>query len=171
MQSDQEGGFDACLSMRKVAISSVMTKPVYTVGMEEELSVVESLFTQHAIRHVPIVDMSNKLVGLISQRHLYKTRSPRKLPMETGAVYGDDKIVDGDSYYEKSVLDSYILKNVMMPNPPTLKANNSLADSLKIMIEQKIGCVIIIDDIQHVVGIITRLDIMKFVYKLINQQK
>jgi CBS domain-containing protein len=151
--------------INKVTIGQVMTKPSYTVEMEEELSVIESLFTQHGIRHMPIVDLSGKLVGLITQRSLYKIRSPRRLP-ETGVVFGDDKIVDGDSYYEKSTLDSYILKEVMLKNPPTLKAENSLADALKVMVEKKMGCVIIVNDEKKVEGIISRLDILKLFYTL-----
>ena len=59
------------------------------------------------------------IVGLITQRDLYQIHSPRRLE-------------DGSWYYDKEALSQlFILKNVMLAKPFTLKPSNALMRPLK----------------------------------------
>ena len=60
------------------------------------------------------------------------------------------------------MLDTFILKNVMIKDPFMLKPQNTLQDAMEYMAQFKFGCVTIVDDYRTPCGIITRNDILKF---------
>ena len=135
--------------IKSTAVKDIMTSPVVTVSDADEFHVVQDKFTTYDIRHLPVIDANNRVVGLISQRHLYKIHSPRRLE-------------SGEWFYDKDLLDGFILRNVMIKDVYTLKADAKLEELMKIMIQFKYGCVTIVDDIDRPIGIITRDSVINF---------
>lgn len=135
--------------LRSTKLSDVMTKPVITVKSIDEFHVVWEKMDMYDIRHLPVVNDLGCLIGLITERSLYKIHSPRKLE-------------DGSWYYDRDLLNSFILSKVMTANPFALKPSNTLFEAMKAMTEFKYGCIPIVDDHLVVVGIITRNNIIKF---------
>ena len=135
--------------LKKTLLKSVMTSPTITVVVSDDFSTVKEKFELYGIRHLPVVNQTGMLVGLITQRDLYKIHSPRKLE-------------DGSWYYDKDLLDGFILDKVMLKNVFTLRPENTLEDAVKAMFESKFGCIPIIDEYNYPVGIITKKNILKF---------
>lgn len=135
--------------LRSTKIKELMISPVVTVRESDEFHIVHEKLAGHDIRHLPVVNEPGCVVGLISQRHLYKIHSPRRLE-------------DGSWYYDKDVLDGFILKNVMLKDPFLLKADNTLLEAMGVMVQRKLGCIPIVDPYRLPVGIITRGDILNF---------
>jgi len=127
----------------------VMVKPVIAVRDIDDFHVVQDKMETFGIRHLPVVNDAGVLVGIITERYLYKIHSPRKLE-------------DGSWHYDHDMLDSFILKNVMVKEPFTLRADNTLKDAMEAMIEHKYGCIVIVDDYKRPHGVITRGSILKF---------
>ncbi len=126
-----------------------MVKPVIAVHETDDFHVVLEKMEVHGIRHLPVVNDAGTLVGIITERYLYKIHSPRKLE-------------DGSWYYDKDLLDHFILKNVMIKDPYVLGLNSSLKEALETMIQFRVGSVVIVDDYRIPCGIITHKDILKF---------
>ncbi len=135
--------------LQKTPLKSIMVSPVITIRETDDFHVVQERMGNHAIRHLPVVNDAGVLVGLITERYLYKIHSPRKLE-------------DGSWYYDKVSLDNFILKNVMLKDPFILKSDNSLEEAVEDMSQFKFGCVIVVDDYRMPCGIVTRNDILKF---------
>jgi CBS domain-containing protein len=135
--------------LQSTLLSEIMTKSVFSVYENDEFHVVHEKMENHDIRHLPVVNEAGVLVGLITQRYLYKIHSPRKLE-------------EGDWYYDKASLDNFILKNVMIKEPYTLKSQNTLEEAMRAMVQFKFGAIIIVDDYRIPCGIVTRNDILKF---------
>ena len=130
-------------------LSDIMTKPIVSVGNQEEFHVVWERMATYDIRHLPVIDHMGSVVGVITERSLYKIHSPRKLE-------------DGSWYYDRELLDGFILTKVMSQDPFTLRPDNTLADAMKAVIQFKYGCIPIVDKNNVPVGIITRNNIIKF---------
>lgn len=130
-------------------LKDIMLSPVITIKETDDFHVVQDKFTTYDIRHLPVVDDAGHVKGLVSQRHLYKLHSPRKLE-------------DGNWFYDNEILDSFILKNVMMTDPFMLKGDNTLEEAMQAMSQFKFGCIIIADNLRRPIGIITRDTIIKF---------
>ncbi len=138
--------------LHSTKLADIMTKPVISVRNQDEFHVVWEKMATYDIRHLPVVNDMGVLVGIITERNLFKIHSPRKLE-------------DGSWYYDKDLLDGFILAKVMVHEPFTLKPDNTLADAMQAISQFKYGCIPIIDNKLIPVGIITRNNIIKFFLK------
>jgi len=135
--------------LKTTKVTAVMSQPVITVQEHDEFHVVWEKMDTHDIRHLPIVNDVGCLVGLITERNLYKIHSPRRLE-------------DGSWYYDSDLLDGFILKKVMVKNPFALKEYSTLEDVMRAVTQFKYGCIPIVDKDLVPVGIVTRNNIIKF---------
>ncbi len=134
--------------LQEVKLSEVMSKKVITVEMEDPFSHVEEQMRIHAVRHLPVVNMTGKIVGIITERDLFRIRSPRVRP-------------DGTQYYLKKTLDEYILADCMTKDPFTLRPEDTLDKVVLEMSEKKYGCIPVVDHEGMLKGIMTQLDIIR----------
>lgn len=135
-----------------VRLSEVMAKGVVTVRDSDPFHIVLEKFIAHDIRHLPVVNDAGCVTGLISQRQLYKISSPRRLE-------------DGTLYYDKTTLDAFILKNVMIKDPHVMREDQTLKEAMYAMAHFKLGCIPIVDIHRFPLGIITRVDVINFFLK------
>ncbi len=130
-------------------IREVMIYPVITVKETDDFALVQEKIALYDVRHLPVVNETGSIVGLITQRDLYQIHSPRRLE-------------DGSWYYDKEALSQFLLSKVMLPKPFTLKPSNSLYEAIEATVRFKFGCIPIVDDYKHPCGILTRDTILKF---------
>jgi CBS domain-containing protein len=53
-----------------MVVRDVMSTPVFTIREDKHLRAVEEIMKWAHIRHVPVVDVGGRLVGIISHRDL-----------------------------------------------------------------------------------------------------
>ncbi len=135
--------------LKDTKIKEAMSSPAITVNETDDFVLVHEKFYLHGIRHLPVVNEPGSVVGIITQHDLYKIHSPRKLE-------------DGSWYYDKDLLNGFILKNVMLENPFTLKSEQSLFEAVEAMVNFKFGCIPVVDDYRTPQGILTRADVLTF---------
>jgi len=132
-----------------VKVQEVMVSPVITVKETDDFAMVQEKIALYDVRHLPVVNESGTLVGLITQRDLYRIHSPRRLE-------------DGSWYYDDEELHQFLLMKVMTPKPFTLKPDNFLYEAIEATVLHKFGCIPIVDESNKPCGIITRDTILKF---------
>ena len=137
--------------MRDILLKEIMTKSVTTVNVADRFSLVESRMREKKVRHIPVIDNDRHVVGLISQRDLYRIASPRKTP-------------SGDAY-DPSYLDGFILSNVMTPAVQTLSEFCALKDGVSLMADKNLGCIPIVDKDDRILGIVTKGDVIRFLHR------
>ncbi len=130
-------------------LRDVMVSPVITVKETDDFALVQEKIALYDVRHLPVVNATGSIVGLITQRDLYQIHSQRKLE-------------DGSWYYDKEALNQFLLKNVMLPKPFTLKPTDSLFEAMEATVRFKFGCIPIVDDYKKPFGILTRDTILKY---------
>lgn len=151
----------------KIKVKDIMSAPLITVEVNDELSTVEGKFVEHGLYYLPVVESNGTLAGLISHKYLYKTQSPRKILGHEELEYDPSRIVDGDSYYNKEALDSFILRNIMYKNPFTLQPEDDLAAVITNMASRNITCIPIVDSKKKAVGIIVYKDIINYINQIL----
>ena len=139
--------------MRIILLKDVMVTKPYTLNIDDHFSTVEEYFHLYNIRHLPILDKDGILKGIITQRDLYRIRSPRKTMEE------------GEEVYDKVDLNGFILKYVMTKDPVTLHPEDTLAEAINVMVTQKYGCIPIVNDENKLLGIVTQIDVLRAVAK------
>ncbi len=143
--------------LKKVKLSEIMSSSIISVRQDAHFSEVAEKIIRNKIRHLPIVDEENKLVGLISERDLYKIQSPHKLE-------------DGSFYYDPDMLDSVILSEVMIKKPFSLHPENTVAEAILNMVQFKYGCILVVDKNNVLCGIVTYIDILKIAAQILMEK-
>ena len=137
--------------LHKYRVMDAMSKNVYKVRIDDDFAKVEDIMHSHKVHHVPVVDKADEIVGLVSQRDLFRISKPR--------------LTDEGYQYNPTELNEFILKHVMTAAPYTAKYDTALSEVMTIMAQNKYGCVPVFDDANKLMGILTQTDILKFIVK------
>lgn len=100
--------------VHRILLRDIIVLPVKKIGEKERFFLIEKIFRESKIKHLPVVDKEDHLVGIIAMADLYRTVSPRK-DHETGTTY----------LYDPAQFEEFKLKDHMTKNPFTLNQLNS----------------------------------------------
>ena len=122
-------------------LEEIMITDMYTLGPSATVKDVLDLFREKRIRHVPIVDESRKVVGVVTERDL---KNARFAPDSSGTL---------ESLYGLNVED------VMTKDPVTGHPLDFVEETALLFYEQKIGCLPVVSNGQ-LVGFFTETDLL-----------
>ena len=140
---------------RETPLGDIMVREVISVQLDDRASMVETLMKRHPIHHIPVVN-GKVLQGLISQSDLYRN-------MLSGAYY------DEDDTEQQSFLDNFTeIANIMTRDPFTLTPQDTLGRAVELMLEQRIGCLPLVNEKNELQGIITETDLMRLFHRFLH---
>lgn len=116
-----------------------MTTALVTVHIEDTMDVADVDMKLAAIRHLLVVDNSNALAGVVSDRDILRA---------FGAM-GHKKLIIGA---------------IMSTNIVTIADTALAREALEIMLEKKISCLPVEGDDGQLVGVVTETDFMRLLY-------
>lgn len=128
-------------------VRDAMTRDVFRVSSSQELLDVGDLMHWKHIRHVPVVDPEDGLVGLISHRDLL-----------FGVITAMLKSASGDA--AGSLLRQISVADVMVRDVQTAKPSDPLRQAAGRMHMTGIGCLPVVEG-RRLVGIVTEADMMR----------
>ncbi len=116
----------------------------------------QELMRDKGIRHLPIVNEEERLVGLITQRSLL------------GALPSD---VSNFSQFEISyILAKIKVRDVMAKDLITIGGNTAIEEAARVMADEKVGCLPVMQDTK-LVGIITDNDLFTIMVDLLGARR
>lgn len=129
----------------EVPVTVVMTPRPATIGPEESLGDAAGTMLEGGFRHLPVVDVDGKLVGMISERDL-RARLGTEL-----------------EHFASAALDllSEEVEGTMRPDPLTVPTTASVRDALEILTDERVGALPVIDG-ERLVGILSYLDLLGY---------
>jgi CBS domain-containing protein len=132
----------------KDVISNIMTKAPFTIEADRTVGAVLSLFKEHDISHLPVMD-GGKLVGIVSTQDVIE------------AVFQpSERQTKGDIVGEKAHVLTIAAKGVMTSPAVTVTPETFLKDAEKTMHSQNVHCLPVISK-EKLVGIVTKLDFLE----------
>lgn len=131
-------------------VRDVMTSKVATLGRNDSLRTVDDLMRLGRIRHLPVVDDDGTLAGIVTQRDLFHSGLLRALGYGTRA--------------REQALESLMVKEAMKSEVVTTSPDAPLAEAAKLMLERKIGCLVVLEHAK-IVGILTEADFVRLALK------
>lgn len=143
--------------MKERPLKEFMTPNPVTLNIDEPFCKVAQVFQERGIRHLPIVNNKGVLMGVMSQRDFHRIAAPELSP-------------SGEYVYNMEELAKYVLKQHIIRQVVALKENDTLETAVTLMADQKLGCIPIVDEERCVVGIVTAIDGLKLLLKLIRQK-
>ncbi|HRP97969.1 MAG TPA: CBS domain-containing protein [Rhodocyclaceae bacterium] len=128
-------------------VEQIMTKDVLTATPDTRLAQLAELMRKNKVRHVPVVDASGALQGIVSNRDVQRAQPSLITTLDKGEVnYLLDKVSAADIMHKK----------VVTCTPKTL-----VEEAGRLMRPKKIGCLPVVDG-GKVVGIVTSVDLLDF---------
>ena len=153
--------------MEEVKVKDAMNTSLVTIYEDQEFSEAFLKFKEFRLTHLAVLSRKDKYVGIISQKYIYKAQSPRKMIGAEDMQYSPNIIIDGDTFYDKDVLDSYILRKIMYKNAFSLQEDESLGKAIRAMYDKRIDFIPILDKDQQLRGTLTNLDVIGYIARLI----
>jgi CBS domain-containing protein len=117
--------------MKHTRVDELMTTMVLTVGPDDHVSRARDLMTGADVRHLPVVDAERRVVGILSNRDLLL------------AMFADGKV------------DAVMSRKVRF-----VRAGCLAEEAVSLMLAEKIGAVVVLDDTDRLVGIVTETDFL-----------
>ncbi|RMG98829.1 MAG: CBS domain-containing protein [Chloroflexi bacterium] len=138
------------ITMKQELVKDWMTKNVITVRPDTTLPEAHRLMKDHNIRRLPVVNEEGKLIGIVTLGDVREAEPSQATTL---------------SIWELNYLLSNLrIKEIMTPNPITISQENTIADAARLMLENKISALPVMDN-GKLVGIITESDIFRMVVK------
>ncbi len=135
-------------------VMDLMQKKVFTVTPNDKVDRVFFLIHYEDIRHLPVVD-GEKVVGIVSDRDLYKALGPKKNTCAI-AEQKNDTIL-----YVSSKKVCHIMRRSVI----TINPEDTIKKAAIILAKKKIGALPVVKD-NKLVGIITATDLLNAFSKL-----
>lgn len=126
-------------------VGELMTRDLVTLKETQNLSLADELLRLHRIRHLPVV-REGKLVGLITHRDLLKAASQKGADPARQPLWASD---------------------IMNREVRTVRPDMSLREAVRVMLDNKFGCLPVVGDNGTLQGILTEADLVRYAQELI----
>lgn len=125
-------------------ISEIMTVRVVTVGAATSIHQVKAIFEQNEFHHLPVVEGSDKLLGIISKQDFYKVASILSL--------------------ESDILPEYqnlCAQDLMTQHPLTLEPEDTIGLAADIFLANQFHAIPVVED-ERLIGLVTTHDLLLY---------
>ena len=129
-------------------VGKSMTKKVISIGKEVGLFEAHEKMVQNNIRHLPVVEDDNTLIGIVTDRDI---RSG--LPYE---LFKKD-----DFEKEKEIFSDLKVKDIMSKDPFTISPLHTIQDALLLIQEKRVGAFPVVDEQGKLKGILSVRDLLR----------
>ena len=129
-----------------MTIEDVMTKEVITVDMDTSLKKIHNIFNDKNLHHVIVLE-NEKIIGIISDRDMFKALSPF---LNTAAEQNRDLNTLKRRAHQ-----------IMTRNVTTISKKASLKSTIELVLQKNISCLPVVTPDGQIEGIITWKDLLK----------
>ncbi len=135
--------------MKKDLVQEWMSTDVITITTETTLPEAHQIMTNEEIRRLPVVDKDGHLVGIVT---IGDIRSAEPSPATSLSIWEMNYL-----------LTNLKIEKIMTRNPKTIRADATIGEAARMMLEHRVSGLPVVDADHRVVGIITESDIFSMV--------
>jgi acetoin utilization protein AcuB len=129
-------------------VSRSMTSQVITIDRDATVFEAQEKMAANGIRHLPIVDVDNHLIGIVTDRDI-RSVMPYRLIKEKGISQ------------EREKLARLKVADIMTRNPKTISPMYTIQDALLMSQKEKVGAFPVVDDEGKLRGILSVRDLLR----------
>ena len=140
---------DVAPPRRLALVGDIMAAPIVTGSVAASFQEVWRIFNARKVRHLPLLDAEHKLVGIVSDRDLWRARAEQA----------------ADDFFPIP------LRAAMRQQVLTTTMAGSVRDAAQVMFEARVGCLVVLTEPSatrrdsvvrsDIAGILTRTDILR----------
>ena len=126
--------------------AEIMTTDPVTIPVTASVADAVDVLSSMHVRHLPVVDGSGALVGVLSDRDLGRLMT----------TFIDDAEVE----HMETPPSEQRVADLMSPDPVAVTEDADVSEIADILVSERIGAVPVVDDADRVVGIVSYVDIL-----------
>ncbi|HRN98174.1 MAG TPA: CBS domain-containing protein [Flavobacterium sp.] len=131
----------------RVPVTEIMSKTLVTLNLTNDLTLAETLFKQHKIRHIPVVS-GKKIIGMLSYTDLLR-------------ISFADAVEDDAESVDTIVYDMFSIEQVMTRKVTVISPDTTIREAAEILAANEYHSLPVCKD-DELVGIITTTDIIRY---------
>ncbi len=132
----------------RIPVSSIMTTQLVILNTTDSLEKAERLFKKHRIRHIPVIEGNQKIVGMLSLTDLLR------ISFADGAYEDEEDI-------ETVVYEMFSIPQVMAKNIKTVNPDTTIKAVAELLAREEFHAVPVVED-GDLKGIVTTTDLIKY---------
>jgi len=129
-------------------VTRSMTRKVVTIAPESDLFSAREKMAAHRIRHLPVVDATGVLVGIVTDRDI-------RSAMPSAALQDTERSEDREKIAALKVRD------IMTADPITVSPAHTIQDALLLIQKTRVGAFPVVDEQGKLTGIISIRDLVR----------
>jgi acetoin utilization protein AcuB len=135
-------------------VSDVMSKNLKSIAPDATISTASAKMKEYSIRHLVVLEeKTRKLLGIISDRDIKKIVSP---------FAGSEHATERDNATLQVAVHV-----VMRKKPMTIGPDDKLKNAAELMLQKKVSSIIVINEQEVAVGIVTTDDMIRTLVKVL----
>jgi acetoin utilization protein AcuB len=127
-------------------VKQIMTRDPIAIGVNTSVGRAWEMLHELDVRHLPVVDASNELVGIVSDRDFGRPPGRRLL---------NDVAASPSLHMDAPVA------TIMTSTPESIGQHADLRAAAHLMVASKVGALPVLDEQRHLVGIVSYLDLLR----------
>lgn len=140
----------------EIKVSEWMTSPVVSVAPQSPISNAHQIMKENGIRRLPVVE-NDKLVGIITIGDVREAS-----PSDATTL----------SIWELNYLWAQLtVERVMTRKVSFVRPDTPIVDAARLMLENKVSGLPVLDDREHLVGILTESDVFRMLIRTRDTEK
>lgn len=136
----------------QMSVADLMTTDVVTLTEDETLAHAQRCMARGRIRHLPVV-RDGRLSGLITHRDLLAA---------SFSIFAEVEASE-----QRRVFDTVRVVEAMHRDVVTVSPDLAVSKAARILLENKYGCLPVVDDEHLLVGIVTEADFLRLTVQLL----
>jgi CBS domain-containing membrane protein len=136
----------------QMSVADLMTTDLVTLTEDETLAHAQRCMARGRIRHLPVV-REGQLVGLITHRDLLAA---------SFSIFAEVEASE-----QRRVFDTVRVVEAMHRDVVTVSPGLTVSKAARILLENKYGCLPVVDDEQRLQGIVTEADFLRLTVQLL----
>jgi acetoin utilization protein AcuB len=129
-------------------VSNSMTRKVLTIDQDAAISQAQEKMAANGIRHLPVVDEKNSLIGIVTDRDIRSARPDRSFQKPGGGK-------------KKDQIPELRVRDIMTENPTTVTPSYTIQDALLLIQKLRVGALPVVDAAGKLKGIISVRDLLR----------
>ena len=134
--------------MKQELVSDWMTREVITIAPDTSLKEAHDIMNTKGIRRLPVV-FHGKVLGIVTLGDIRGAEPSKASSLSVWEM--------------NDLLANLKISEIMTRNPATIQQTASIGEAAQIMLEKKFSGLPVVDEENHLVGIITESDIFRLV--------
>ncbi len=137
-------------------VKDLMQTDTVTLQTNDTLDIAEDIMSLGRLRHLPVVQVGNRLVGMVSQRDLLRASLSSALNVS--------------AYKRQQWLEKIAVRDVMSKGVVSVEADADIKDALDVLLGEKFGCLPVVEA-KKLVGVLTETDLLEYLQRLLQEGK